>query len=172
MLGVKVLLWDPKLPFPTSPILGVAWRSASVWAKCECGSPSRRTDPQHNAPSEDCNCGVHALSAMWMLQYYIYSVVPESVRRNPQHLFVVLVEASGKVILHETGWRAEAADIIGVCSFPQELPDRTTFHLTYKAASYFNVPILNFSDVSNVLLWSYRNCHKSLKAEEGLDRLF
>jgi hypothetical protein len=107
-----------------------------------------------------------------MLQYYVYGVVQVNAEHESHHMFVCLLEASGKVVLHETGWRAEMVDIIGVCSFPQELPDRQAFHLTYKAASHFGVPILNFSELSDVLTWSYQKSHKSIKAGSELGRLF
>jgi len=172
MLGVKVLIWKPHLPFPTSPLLGTAWPSPSVAARCNLHSAKRGNPFKQDAPVEECNCGVHALSALWMLQYYIYGVVQVNAEQESHQMFVCLLEASGKVILHETGWRAAAVDVIGVCSFPQELPDRQAFHLAYQAASHFNVPILNFSELSDVLTWSYQKSHKSVKAESELERLF
>ncbi len=172
MLGIKVLTWKPDLPFPTSPLLGTAWQIPSVVARCGTRPSSGQKTSIHEVPAEDCNCGVHALSALWILQYYIYGVIQADAEQESHHMFACLLEASGKVILHETGWRAEAVDIIGVCSFPQELPDRQAFHLTYKAASHFVVPILNFSELSDVLTWSYQKSLKLIKAGSELERLF
>lgn len=79
--------WKPGLNVASciSPYAGVLF-----------GIPPRK----HAVPDEDCSCGFYAWTDL-------LSAVNEHIRRQRarQHLVVIKVAASGKVIEHEHGWR-------------------------------------------------------------------
>jgi hypothetical protein len=67
-------------------------------------------DNEHQAPDEDCKCGIYAVCAPLLLQeVYWTSSPPKGVKPLPGIVVVGQLSLWGKVIQHERGWRAQFA---------------------------------------------------------------
>lgn len=85
------------------------WRGGEQTAKCgvpPCPNPESCLEPawHHSpvpAPVQECTCGVYAYLA------------PNPLRRRPGVVFGA-IEAWGKVVIHETGFRAQHARVIAL----------------------------------------------------------
>jgi hypothetical protein len=170
MLGVKAMIWHPCGGFPFSPDAGVGWHCASARATCLADMLPDGQPSHHTAPDEDCNCGIHALYGMGFLMEYLSLPDVAFYGRCRSRLFTAILEAFGKVIEHEYGWRAEAATIVAVtssadlaCSLDSDAPQR-------QAAAFMGVPLLRGSEVYRVLADGHVASLVPLRfqAEEGL----
>jgi hypothetical protein len=64
--------------------------------------------PSHTPPGEDCTCGIYVTYDFGAAENYFSFDHPS---------LLVLVEGLGKLVLHETGFRAEIAEIVGIVGY-------------------------------------------------------
>ncbi|KKN44393.1 hypothetical protein LCGC14_0693890, partial [marine sediment metagenome] len=111
--------WKPGLNVASciSPYAGVLF-----------GIPPRK----HAVPDEDCSCGFYAWTDL-------LSAVNEHIRRQRarQHLVVIKVAASGKVIEHEYGWRTAEITPLAVAWVDDSVPAKSA----HRVAEILEVPL-------------------------------
>jgi len=144
MLGIKALMWDPDLNLPVSPLQGTPWTSNRMTGTCTPEGPEGKDAYLHTAPDPDCNCGIHALRAFFWLSEYTGNEIPYLTN----DLFTCLLEASGKIILHDYGWRSEIVTVLGVGPSPGLFPIEQPGMM---ATKYFGVPFYTLDEIISEL---------------------
>ncbi len=151
MFGLRVMKWDIHEPAPTGLITEAPWPDPHQAAIC----PKRYRQVLHkpeDIPAETCSCGIYALRALWMADLYAkHTLDPFIYQEQQEIMFTALVQGYGKLVLHETGWRAASAEILGVCSLWREPPSREGVFRIVSAASFYQVPVLNSWEVIQLL---------------------
>jgi hypothetical protein len=148
MFGVKELIWDYERGAPRGLEAEAVWETPVLQAVCLAHQPDEGAVRQHAAPDADCNCGIHACTSMDGLKRYMCS---NMVYWGDRRTFTALVQASGKVVVHEAGWRAETATILAVTAgwnvdiLGEQLELRNGFH----AAAFLGVPWAEFEEFSD-----------------------
>jgi hypothetical protein len=88
------------------------------WATADCsrtpGHPGNPTIRPHSAPGEECSCGFYA--------YNTYTAALQHAVGTPGPSVVGSIELSGRVLVHELGYRAERARVVKV-AFPNPRVD-------------------------------------------------
>lgn len=123
VLALKTISWDSHGHKFISPS-----RSDFIWDQNGLAT-AYCSDHTHMPPGEFCSCGIYATFSWKIAKLY-----------DRRYLNVMLVvEAGGKTILHEYGFRSEQLRF--VAAIRQEDP---VFKLaTMQAADYYNIPIVN-----------------------------
>ena len=147
MIGVKALIWDEEGGFAFSPQAETPWRSRQAHATCLKELRGPGLSGGHRAPYRGCNCGIHGLFTYWDLEEYLCHPGIAYFGPHRSRLFTAMLEASGTTIVHEFGWRAEAATIIAVSSAASGYEDLAQ----RQAADFFGVPILSTVEVREQL---------------------
>jgi hypothetical protein len=151
MLGIKAMIWDEELGAPRGVEAETVWTSPVLQAECKAqllfGGPPR----DHAAPDEDCNCGIHACSSKHWLWEYLSHPNIHDYGADSYRVFTALVEASGKVVEHQFGWRAEVGTILAVTSGLTLLGFYKELHMDLRAATYLGVPCLEFHELEHWL---------------------
>ncbi len=155
MYGIRVMKWDIHEAAPNGLITDEPWPKCHQVAACRVPSQIRPHKPDE-IPAENCTCGIYALRAFWMADIYAYHTLDHARYFELREImFAVLVKGYGKLVIHETGWRAASAEILGVCTFWREPPPDEALYRTISAASFYQVPVLNSWEVVQVLKGSY-----------------
>jgi hypothetical protein len=91
-------------------------------------TPNGMTWEHHPAPKADCTCGIYAITNF---ERFITEYPPE------ENTVAGIIKGSGRIVEHETGFRAERASLLAVIKNP----------LGYSASGYaamrYGVPLLN-----------------------------
>ena len=120
MLGYKALIWDPVSGYAVSPMGLSVWQGRFARAVCmaDLHVPDGEV-PKHEVPDESCTCGIYATGmVLWLLDY----VSNAGLETYGGRCFSAVLRGSGKVVEHEMGWRAEAAEILVVGPTPTIAP--------------------------------------------------
>jgi hypothetical protein len=148
VLGLKALAWDYKNEQFISPARPDFTWSPGGLQSCGC---SRNCGGEY--PEWDCTCGLYAS--------YILDIVNDYTDTSPISP-IFLVEASGKTVIHELGWRSREMTIHGVCNpevFTGLSIDRPHFSAaTAQAADYFQVPVFPLETIQ--VMMDLFNCVK------------
>lgn len=136
-LALKTISWDTQKQKFISPA-----RPDFIWnqdglAEAQC------TKFTHAPPDEFCTCGIYATFDWGIAKNY-----------DRRYLNVMLlVEAGGKTILHDYGFRAEQIRFIGAIR-----QDEPVYRLaTMQAADFYNIPIMEKSTALAIM--DIQNCH-------------
>ena len=123
MLGIKCLAWDPGSGYAVSPVSPAVWTGRVVratcyknqWTRGREAAPVERFET-HPAPCWGCYCGIHALAdTLFLADYLANSPLSDLLGSR---LFSALLRASGVIIEHDIGWKAEEAEILAVGPAP------------------------------------------------------
>ena len=141
VLGLKTISWDTEKQKFISPA-----RPNFIWTQDGLAEAKCILD-KHNPPDEFCTCGIYAT--------FDWSIAKGYDRRFLNVMF--LVEAGGKTILHDYGFRSEQLRF--VLAIRQNNP---IYRLaTMQAADFYSLPIvdkdtaLTIMDIQNVHLLNW-----------------
>jgi hypothetical protein len=133
VLGLKALAWN----YDTKEFISPA-RPEFTWSPGGLQACGCARDCKGEYPEWDCSCGLYAS--------YLLDIINDYTDTSPISP-IFLVEASGKTIIHELGWRSKEMMIHAVCNsqvFSGLSIDRPHFDAaTAQAADYFQVPIFD-----------------------------
>lgn len=131
-----------------SPFFNKIWHLQHLSAEC--------LTYKHDAPQEDCQCGIHAASPdpFPILQFmltrkgtdYYYTHLEQD---DISYGFACLIRGGGKIIVHECGWRAETASIIALISQPETVPNPHIYRQRYGMESSIDIPKNLIRDIKN-----------------------
>lgn len=114
----------------------IAWEGAwSRWVRASCPASDERT---HLPPDEGCSCGFYAMKTPdAVARFSVMNEVPPDADHTDVSNGVVFgrVELAGKVIEHETGYRAERARIAEL------IPTTTDGGVTLSIARRLGLPV-------------------------------
>jgi hypothetical protein len=101
---------------PPSPSDCCAWeRAGAKWVTASCalfGSPA------HEVPSEDCTCGFYSFKELDLAVSHAETLHLMAIKRRwPGQVVLGRILLSGKVIEHESGYRAERARVAELIPF-------------------------------------------------------
>jgi hypothetical protein len=123
------------------------WEGAwAAWVTASCLLPR---DPAHLAPDEDCTCGFYALNSSEDVAEFSEAIVFQSAAsraEGSEGAVLGRVLLAGKVIEHETGYRAERARIAEL------IPTTTDAGTTLALASRLGLPVGPTLDTAPLLL--------------------
>jgi hypothetical protein len=123
------------------------WEGAwATWVTSSCPSPR---DPSHLAPDEGCSCGFYALKSPDDVAGFTEAIIFQAAAsRGKRGDGAVLgrVLLAGKVIEHETGYRAERARIA------EFIPTTTDAGTTLALASRLGLPVEPTLDTTPLFL--------------------
>jgi hypothetical protein len=93
------------------------WRELSLVAECKQATWTLAS--LHSAPNPNCTCGIYAAH-----------LLADALRYGTDNPCLVLVQGWGRVIEHETGWRAQYAKIVGFITDASDwgFPADTSLH--------------------------------------------
>jgi hypothetical protein len=122
-------LWSPRCPDK------VRWpRLEPLHATCRRHGALgflRPGDSTHDAPAPDCRCGIYGTFDPWGVDL--------SEQRHPWTLVVGRVEAWGRVVLGDKGFRAAAARPLQLYSLPSY--DDRTMRTLHSTAQAYGIPV-------------------------------
>jgi hypothetical protein len=112
------------------------WEGAwAAWVTASCLLPR---DPSHLAPDEDCTCGFYAVKRPEDVAMFTGAIIfhaAASRDKGDEEAVLGRVLLAGKVIEHETGYRAERARIAEL------IPTTTDAGITLALASRLGLPV-------------------------------
>ncbi len=159
VLGYKGLIFDNQTKTVRSPqYRNYIWGRGIQVATCSqsnggiwtWGNPEALRAPCKEVPGEHetYGCGFHAVYNFIEALTYLYLA-------GSVFGFLALVEGTGRVALHEMGWRSEKARVVAVAS--DQLPEigLAAINDLRTAADYFDVPILPFLTCDEALALRY-----------------
>lgn len=137
ILGLKALAWDYQTRTFVSPA-----RPDFIWSRAglQVAGCEARGCKIDIIPNPECSCGMYAA--------YDIDIINEYTDTSPISP-IFLVEASGKTVIHEEGWRSKEMTIHMV-TVPEDATPR--LHLiAAQAADYFQVPVYSLEVVTLVM---------------------
>ena len=151
MYGVRVMKWQARDDYPSGLYFGSPWPEAHQIAVCKATSTFPKHSPE-DTPKAECTCGIYAFRSFWLAECCTQGTWGlHAVNGWKSAMFAVLVNGYGKMILHETGWRAAEAEVVGICTLWGEPLNRDALSLATSAACYYQVPLLSSWDVIRLL---------------------
>jgi hypothetical protein len=120
------------------------------WATAHCPRSG------HDAPNEDCTCGLYAAKDLDMALVLAAGVLTSTDPADsmPATAIVGKVQLAGKVIEHDRGYRAERARVVEI------LPIESRSRLTESLAGRFGVPVGHQIPTSRVEPMMLRNLRR------------
>jgi hypothetical protein len=122
------------------------WEDAwAAWVTSSCQVPG---DVTHLAPDEDCTCGFYALKSPENVAEFTAAIIFQSAASRAEggeEAVLGRVLLAGKVIEHETGYRAERARIAEL------IPTTTDGGMTRSLAARLGLPVGPTLDTAAVL---------------------
>lgn len=107
------------------------WERGPNTAKpCRAVSPIFSDDPVLVHPSTLCRCGFHAFYDVNHPELLAY----HSMWVKITGIVMAVIVGNGRVVLHQTGWRAQKAEIVGVVTTGDQLLDNVI-------RSHYDVPL-------------------------------
>jgi hypothetical protein len=134
-------------PFNAGPQPNSEWEDAwAAWVTSSCQVPR---DVTHLAPDEDCTCGFYALKSPEDVAALTEAIIFQAAAtrdKGGDGAVLGRVLLAGKVIEHETGYRAERARI------GELIPTTTDAGITLALASRLGLPVGPTLDTAPLLL--------------------
>jgi len=143
MIGIKALAWNDEGGFALSPDAETPWMTRHMHATCLGEMRAPGLCGGHQAPDPNCNCGIHGMFCFGYLLEYLSHPNIDFFGHYRDRLFTAMLEASGKTIVDEFGWRAETAGIIGVTFSPDIAASLCKESVPGRAADFYEVPFLD-----------------------------
>ena len=126
ILGLKALAWDYNKGIFISPA-----RPDFVWSPGGLQASVCGRGYNHKAPDPECSCGLYAA--------YTLDIIDDYTGKSPISP-IFLVEASGRTIIHDFGWRSAEMSIHLVAIPPGG--EGTLKLAAYQAADYFGINVV------------------------------
>lgn len=139
-VALKSIAWSATTKKFVSPaIQDFVWENDRIMtAKC-------KYDPRHNPPEPTCSCGMYATYDFDIAKIY---------NRISKLNILLLVEACGKTVMHELGFRSE--EMRAVAAIDANTLSYPTL-AAYQASDFFGIPLLPFQAAIRVM--NTMNCY-------------
>jgi hypothetical protein len=142
MIGIRTLHWNPGDPYPVSPVMGTPWDEPHLTADCT-RHQVQGYPPAHSPIDEVCSCGTYAMNA-W------FTLIDAGGCFTSPYDFACVLDPFGKVVVHEKGWRAEKARVLGVGRAACLCGESDI--LALRAVEHFSVPFLETLGIIDMMV--------------------
>jgi len=137
-IGLKTISWDSEKKQFISPA-----RPDFTWSHEGLQIAKCTVFPKHDAPVDICSCGLYAT--------FLWNIAKNYDRRYLN--VMLLVEAGGRTVLHEYGFRSQQMRFIGAIKQGESLFDLAA----YQAADFYELPI--FDRTTALIIMDIQNVH-------------